>query len=259
MKKIELGRYRRFVLEFLLIVAGVLTALAVDDWRQSRVDVATERYILEGILADLSRDRADVESSISAASARAAGADKLLADIGSTAAGNVPLTPWTSSPSRLDEQQALERARTQHLPASLSTTTALRMLTSSGSMQRVNVSSPTFTEASASGDMDKIRNVELRVALAQYYYDAARFGDTTDQRVDNHWLHLRNVLASGGLPSGSLKSEETILQILSNDDALIAEIINARELAVSQVVTNTIVLESADDLALSVEQALQGN
>jgi len=257
LKRIELGRYHRFALEFILIVAGVLAALAVDDWRQSRADVATERYILEGLLADLSRDREDIASSISAASARAAGADKLLADVGSTAAGTVQLTPWTVSPSRLDQQQVFEKSRTEYLSTSFSTTTALRMLTSSGSMQRVNVSSPTFTEASASGDMDKIRNVELRVALAQYYYDAARFGDTTDQRVDNHWLHLRNVLASGGLPSGSLKSEETILQILSNDDALIAEIINARELAVSQMMMNTIILELANDLAESLQQALQ--
>ncbi len=67
MNKIELGRYHRFVLEFMLIVAGVLAALAVDDWRQSRTDVATERYILVGILADLNRDRQDIASSISAA------------------------------------------------------------------------------------------------------------------------------------------------------------------------------------------------
>ena len=103
MKKIELGRYHRFALEFILIVTGVLAALAVDDWRQSRADVATERYILEGILADLSRDRADIASSISAAGARAVGADKLLAAVGSTSAGKIELTPWTVTPGRLDE------------------------------------------------------------------------------------------------------------------------------------------------------------
>lgn len=257
MKRIELGRYHRFALEFILIVAGVLAALAVDDWRQSRADVSTERYILEGLLADLSRDREDIASSISAASARAAGADKLLADVGSTAAGTVQLTPWTVSPSRLDQQQVFEKARTEYLSTSFSTTTALRMLTAVSSMQRVNVSSATFTEASASGEMDKVRDVELRAALAQYYYNATRFGDTTDQRVDDNWLHLRNALANVGLPSGSLTSEETILQTLSNDDELIAEIINARELAVSQIMMNTIVLELANDLAESLQQALQ--
>ncbi len=66
-------------------------------------------------------------------------------------------------------------------------------------------------------------------------------------------------MASGGLPSSSLTSEETILQILSGDEALISEIVNAREVAVAQIVTNTIVLDLADDLVSSVEQALQVN
>jgi len=259
LKKIELGRYHRFVLEFLLIVAGVLAALAVDDWRQSRVDVATERYILEGILADLDRDRQDIGSAISVASARAAGADKLLADLGNAAAGKVQLTPWTSFPGQLNAPQALERARLQHPPASLSTTSALRMLTAVASMQRIDVSAASFTEASASGEVDRIQDRELRAALAQYYYTAEIFGNTADQRVDNNWLHLRNALASGGLPSDGVTSGEDILRILRDDDTLIAEIINAREFAVFQIMLSTNVLVTADTLTTFVEQALQGN
>ena len=261
MKKIELSRYHRFVLEFLLIVAGVLAALAVDDWRQSRVDVATERYILEGILADLDRDRQDIGSSISVASARAAGADKLLADVGNAAAGKVRLTPWAGAPSpnELNAHQALERARAQYPPDSISTTSAFRMLTAVASMQRINVSAAAYTEASASGEVDRILDVRLREALAQYYFTAERFGNTTDQRVDNNWLHLRNAFASGGLPSDGVTSGEDILRILRDDDALIAEIINAREFAVSQIMLNTNVLVLAENLAAFVEQALQGN
>jgi hypothetical protein len=261
LKTIELGRYHRFILEFLLIVAGVLAALAVDDWRQSRVDVATERYILEGILADLDRDREDIGSSISVASARAAGADKLLADVGNAAAGKLQLTPWAndSNPNELSAHQAFERARLQYPAASISTTSAFRMLTAVSSMQRINVSAAGYTEASASGEVDRIRDVRLREALAQYYYTAERFGNTTDQRVDNNWLHLRNAFASGGLPSGGVISDEDILRILHDDDTLIAEIINAREFAVSQIMLNTNVLVSAENLAAFVEQALQGN
>jgi len=261
LKKIELGRYHRFVLEFLLIVAGVLAALAVDDWRQSRVDVVTERYILEGILADLDRDRQDIGSSISVASARAAGADKLLADVGNAAAGKLQLTPWGSvpGPDELNAHQAFERARAQYPAASLSTTSAFRMLTAVASIQRIDVSAAAYTEASASGEVDRIRDVRLREALAQYYYTAERYANTTDQRVDNNWSHARNAFASGGLPSGGVISDEDILRILHDDDMLIAEIINAREFAVSQIKLNISVLVSAEDLAAFVEQALQGN
>jgi len=261
LKKIELGRYHRFVLEFLLIVAGVLAALAVDDWRQSRVDVVTERYILEGILADLDRDRQDIGSSISVASARAAGADKLLADVGNAAAGKLQLTPWGSvpGPDELNAHQAFERARAQYPAASLSTTSAFRMLTAVASIQRIDVSAAAYTEASASGEVDRIRDVRLREALAQYYYTAERYANTTDQRVDNNWSHARNAFASGGLPSGGVISDEDILRILHDDDMLIAEIINAREFAVSQIKLNTSVLVSAENLAAFVEQALQGN
>ncbi len=63
--------------------------------------------------------------------------------------------------------------------------------------------------------------------------------------------------ASGGLPSDGVTSGEDILRILRDDDALIAEIINAREFAVSQIMLNTNVLVMAENLAAFVEQALQ--
>ena len=261
----ELGRYHRFVLEFLLIVAGVLVALAVDDWRQSSANIATERYILEGILADLERDRDDIESSLVVAGARAAGADKLLAEIGNAAAGRLQLTPWagpltgTLVPQQLDEHEVFANVQRQYPSDSLSPTLALRMLAATSSMQRINVSAATFTEASASGELDLLRDVELRADLAQYYFNAFRFEGTTDQRVDDNWLHLRDALASRGLAADGANSDEEILRILRSDNVLVAEIVNAREFAVNQIVLNTSVLEGANDLATFVEEALQRN
>ena len=117
MKKLDLSDYRRFAVEFTLIVTGVLVALAVDGWRQDRADRASERYILQGILADLERDRDDIASSIRAASARAAGSDELLTQIGHPAAGKVQPDSWDSPltgmlvPETLNGNQALENAR----------------------------------------------------------------------------------------------------------------------------------------------------
>ena len=46
-------RARRILWEYLIIVIGVLTALAVDNWNANRLDRGLERYYLEGIVADL--------------------------------------------------------------------------------------------------------------------------------------------------------------------------------------------------------------
>ncbi len=265
MKKLDLGDYRRFAVEFTLIVTGVLVALAVDDWRQNRANRATERYILQGILADLETDRGDIESSIRAASARAAGADELLTEIGHPEAGKVQPEPWTSPltgvlvPETLNGNQALESARQLFPPDSLSPATALRLLLIAASMQRINVSTATFTEASATGGLDLLRDVELRGDFAQYYYSASRFSGTTDERADHHWRHLRNVLASRGLASEGASSDEEITRIIRDDSALVAEIINARGLALQQIVLNSSVLADANELARSIEEALEQN
>ena len=42
--------------ELLLLVVGILIALAIDDWMQDRRDAQTERQYLEGIVRDLDRD-----------------------------------------------------------------------------------------------------------------------------------------------------------------------------------------------------------
>ena len=47
---------RRWLGEFLVIVVGVLTALAVDDFRQARADRAYERYVLERVSDELDAD-----------------------------------------------------------------------------------------------------------------------------------------------------------------------------------------------------------
>lgn len=265
MAKLDLSDYRRFALEFALIVFGVLVALAVDDWRQARADRATEQYILQGILADLETDRGDIESSIRAANARAAGADKLLVEIGHAAAGNVQSPTWGTPLTgvlvrdTLDEAQALQLARQLFPLDSLSPSTALRMLLTTGSMQRINVSAATFTEASATGGLDLLRDVDLRGELAQYYYSASRFSGTTDERADDHWRHLRNVLASRGLAADGGSPDADIIQTVRRDSALVAELLNARDTALQQIILNSSVLADANELAQSIEEALEEN
>jgi len=239
--------------EFAVIVIGILAALAVDDWRQSRNDRATERYILQGILSDLERDRDDIESAVNTAMVRASAANKLLSLIDHPAAGVIEFVPWTSDPGNLDQQQAFDKALEQYPANTLSVGGAYRMLVATASMQRVNVSAATYTEASASGEMDTVQDTELRAELAQYYYRTTQFGVTPDSRVDANFHHFRNSLAAAGLPSGVRPADEDILRVLRADDTLAAELINTREFAVSQIMLNGIVLEAAINLSSSLK------
>jgi hypothetical protein len=244
LKRLDLSDYRRFAVEFTLIVAGVLLALWLDDLRQNRADRAAERYILQGILADLEEDRGDIESSIEAASERTVGANKLLTEIGHAAAEKT-----------LNANEALENARQLFPLDSLSLSTALQMLLAPQQMQVINIAAATFTEASAIGGLDLLDDVELRGDLAQYYYSATQV--TVDERVDDHWRHLRNVLASRGLASEGASSDEEITEIIRADSALVAEIVNAREFALQQIGINSGVLEEVMELVLSIEAVLE--
>jgi len=54
-------RAQRLLAEFVVIVFGVLIALAVDEARQTRNDRATEQVVLEGLLDELRENRTRVE------------------------------------------------------------------------------------------------------------------------------------------------------------------------------------------------------
>ena len=49
-------RWGQVAVELLLLIAGILIALAVDGWIEDRRDAQTERQYLEGIVRDLDRD-----------------------------------------------------------------------------------------------------------------------------------------------------------------------------------------------------------
>jgi hypothetical protein len=50
-------RWSHAAIELVLVVAGILIALTVDDWLQGRRDAQTERQYLEGLVRDFDRGR----------------------------------------------------------------------------------------------------------------------------------------------------------------------------------------------------------
>ena len=253
----ELRSLNRIALEFVLIVAGVLVALAVDDWRQSRADIATEQYLLEGILGDLESDAGDLNSVKLSAYVRISAADRILQATGAASPEEVGLENRDSGWAQADVvTRIVEEARQEFPPTSMSIDEALRRIVVAHSMYRFNVSASTFTSATMSGDLDLVRDIELRAALLSYYDFASLLGGTIGDRAEDHWRHLRNVLADRGLHSTVPLTETELLDILMQERALTSEIAHAREFAISHVGMTENALETAAALAESVRAAL---
>lgn len=72
--------FSRLAMEFVVIVAGVLAALAVDQWMQSRQDRVLERELLQNLALDLLTDSADYARLPERALGRVTAAETLLLD-----------------------------------------------------------------------------------------------------------------------------------------------------------------------------------
>jgi hypothetical protein len=192
-------------------------------------------HLLTGIRGDLARDSSDLASAMGAAMGRAAGADYLLEQVGDPNAGVIHPTPWdVDRPGvRLQESGWLDSARGRYVPASAQQ--ALYMIVAGGSMQRLDMANATFSEATASGHLNVVRDSDLRTRISDYYFDSGRFGSTTGSRVDAHWQHFRNVLAEAGLPATGGGSDAEILTALRQRPSLVMEVENVRDNAIYQL------------------------
>lgn len=82
--------YRRWVGEFVVIVLGILAALAVDSWSEERSNRILEQEYLARIKEDLEWDLAEIEEAISASILQGRSATTLLYELNDPLADHVP-------------------------------------------------------------------------------------------------------------------------------------------------------------------------
>lgn len=109
---ISTSRIRRAVPEFLLIVAGVLTALTVDAWWQGHVDRVREQEYLEQLLADVRDNRRRLEAALhievdqmqraTTMLSAVRGPTAIRADSAESWLTRTPPFPWYSDPRLVD-------------------------------------------------------------------------------------------------------------------------------------------------------------
>ena len=145
---------RRLGFEFVVVLLGVLGALAVDDYRDWRADRQLERHALDGILEGLSRDQEDLRQGARTARSRAGASLFALKRAGE----DVPV----------GTQQAGEMtAVIDSIADGMDFPRAARLI---GFVTDFEVSGSTYDELVSSGQLSVLANVKLRSAPADYYY-----------------------------------------------------------------------------------------
>ncbi len=126
--------------EFVLIVVGVLTAFAVDDWATDRAERSEEVRYLRALVADV---RSDSATLVNRFIPELTSAGEILGRIGPIVRGDAAVPPDTLALLR-------DIASTHFIPIRLGTQT-------------------TFEELLATASLRLIRSAELRSAVIAYY------------------------------------------------------------------------------------------
>jgi hypothetical protein len=132
------GRWRSALAELTIIVVGILLALWVDALREDRIDRKTERQYLESFLLDLERDLAELDSATTWTLRHGHAAEEVQLFLGAV--------EGPASPDTLVKSIAL--AGWQYLPP---------------------FSTLTIDELRSTGNLQLLRNVELRRSIGEYY------------------------------------------------------------------------------------------
>jgi len=141
----------RLVGEFVVIVTGVLVALAADSWNDRRLERVEEREYLERLFASVARDTTNYVSILSWIDQKEAGLARLDSVLSSSAAS-------------YDADQLL-----------VDLTAAPNYGWNVGPI----AAEATFEDLRSSGKLGLIRNPDLRNAILEYYWEA----ETEDRRL----------------------------------------------------------------------------
>ncbi len=161
------ARFRWFAAEFLVVVTGVLVALAINAWWEARREHKLERSYLQRLVTDLLADSVELDQHLRDERRRGQQARMLISSV----SGQKP-----------EDASAL-----------------LYAIEEVGIAFFFRLSPYTFQELQATGNLRLIRDADLRNALTAYYYQTVDNGDLLfDYASDRAWLYAR--ATAGVLP-----------------------------------------------------------
>jgi hypothetical protein len=148
--------FARLGAEFVVIVTGVLVALAVDQWRESRDDRFQELQLLESFVLDLQLDSADYAVMPTRSLGRVRGAEILLRNLAPQMPRSVRALETVDSagpyPVPASDEELIEAFRQVEIDADL------------------DVAQGAYAYFSAGGGLRLVRNAILQRQIHEYYY-----------------------------------------------------------------------------------------
>jgi len=146
-------------MEFFVIVAGVLAALAVDQWRESREELGLERELLQSLSLDLLSDSMDFAVLPDRALGRATAAEILLRAFRPGAARSV------RSLAAIDTLGPF--------PQAVSDSALVQAFNALVSSSDLDVAGGAYREFADGGGQRLVRNRDLRRRVHEYQYEVA--------------------------------------------------------------------------------------
>jgi hypothetical protein len=168
-------RWGQVFVELVLLIAGILIALAVNGWIEDRRDAQTERQYLEGIVRDLDRDLTVLKEF-------AAYHESQLAD------GVMAYRALRSEPD-VNDQEGVAQALSRLM-----------------SRRTLRLSHPTYSNLVGTGNARLIRNAELRDRIVGLYEANERWATIIDR---NNMVFVDQMFAEYLIGSGLVAPRPT--------------------------------------------------
>ncbi len=195
--------WRRLGLEFIVIVIGVLVALAVDDWRQTRADRALEKHLLTSLRADLEADEFDAQYQQEAEQKLRDAVDHILAVV------DHPLAPVTAKKdvtgNEIDASLWLLKFRVE-----------------------LEIADGTYSEMIATGSFKVIRNTTLRTQISKYYTES-RSSLRIPARLIDPRPEFLTTLASVGVVPGLADQLPDLVERLRSEPLIATQALRIRK------------------------------
>lgn len=223
--------WKRLGLEFLVVVIGIVAALAVDDWRQARADRALEEHLLTSLLADLAYDEVDAELQVQFERADRDAVDHLLAVFEHPAAPDSVARGFT--PDEID--QSLDEL---------------------WDGPELEVADATFSEMISTGSFRVVRNRTLRREISTYYQSAERLLRIPQRQIDPR-PELLSSLAQVGVVPGYATEVPDLIARLRSDPSIATHALRMRRYRDRTLTLNSLG-ERRTALILAVRAELDG-
>ena len=236
--------YRRWLGEFVVIVLGILAALAVDNWSTERNDRILEQEYLARIQKDLEWDLVEIEEAISASILQGRSATTLLYELDDPLADHVPRF-------RSDRLRAIDFAVPAHeeFDGPLKRLVWLAARTRSFDPRR-----STYDELLATGRIVVIDDSELRASIIDHYSltedRVVGLGDRVNEPAARYDVFLAR---STGFNAYDFNAVDDPMSLLRDLDALPPFLRDVRRVSLRQASQLELIEESSPNLLAAID------